>query len=127
MPNIAQWVQEGDDVGKDAGDNASQEEKTIFGTEISSLKSLHRKYRFVHFFGSAKGGGVQEGSNLLGKPTVKYLGRSSHIFTNFEAHFTFFFKICMFCETFPRKPGLPARIHTQSSKHGRCPICSRRG
>ena len=39
LPNIAQWVHEGEDVGKDAGDNAPQEEKTIFGTEIF-FKSL---------------------------------------------------------------------------------------
>ena len=40
LPNIAQWVQEGEDVGKDAGDHAPQEEKTIFGTEIFLYSSL---------------------------------------------------------------------------------------
>ena len=60
------------------------------------------------------------GSKVLGKPTVKYL---AHTFSpTWKLTSPFIEKKCILCWTFPTKPGLPARIHTQSSKHGSCPI-----
>ena len=68
----------------------------------------------------------------VAQPHEKQIWKFTNIFfTNMEAHTfsltwkltsPFFEKICMLCWTFPTKPGLPARIHTQSSKHGSCPI-----
>ena len=78
-------------LGRMLGIMLHRKRKRFLERRFSSLKSLHRKYRFVRVFGSARGGGVQEGSNLLGKPTVKYLGPSSRFFTNIEVHFTFVF------------------------------------
>ena len=102
------------------GANAPQEEENDFWNGIFSLlKSLHRKYRFVKFLGSASGE-AKNGSKVLGKPTAKYLTRTFSL--TWKLTSPCFEKICMFCLTFPTKPGLPARIHTQSSKHGSCPI-----
>ena len=56
LPNIAQWVHEGEDVGKDAGDNAPQEEKTIFGTEIFFTKVSSQEVSFCSLFRLRKGG-----------------------------------------------------------------------
>ena len=113
-------IRKGKMLGRMLGIMFHRKKKTIFGTEIFSLlKSLHRKYRFGKFLGLARGRAMN-GSKVLGKPTVKYL---DHTFSlTWKLTSPCCEKICVLCWTFPTKPGLPARIHTQSSKHGSCPI-----
>ena len=48
-----------------------RKKKRFLERRFSLLKSLHRKYRFVKFLGSARGG-AKNGGKLLGKPTVNY-------------------------------------------------------
>ena len=86
---------------------------------FSLLRSLHGKYRFVKFLGLARGRAMN-GSKVLGKPTVKCRAHTFSLTWKLTTHF--FEKICVLCWTFPTKPGLPARIHTQSTKHGSCLI-----
>ena len=107
-------------LGRMLGIMPHRKKKTFFGTEILYLlKSLHRKYRFVKFLGLARGRAMN-GSKVLGKATVKYRAHTLSPTWKLTSHL--FEKICMFCWTFPTKPGLPARIHTQSSKCGSCLI-----
>ena len=50
--------------------------RNILNGDFSLLKSLHRKYRFVKFLCSERGGRPKNGSKLLGKGTAEYLAHT---------------------------------------------------